>query len=504
MIRLNKISINIECGLAIANAILFLALSNVIMIFKPLNSTIILTPNLIYFILSVYIWFRMINKGWILTPLGWYIIGSGIFFGIGVISGGMHVYTWAPSIITESNQHILKINLINSFSILIITTVASLIINNIDKLKNELKSTICLETSKNTHNLIIIVCFLIIISKIFYFPESDNEILNSFLAKAYFILPSIFIILGILHNKLNKITLLMVYLALIIQTILGSLLLSKFEIIIPFMAFVCGVIYTSRNLKSFVILIVVSVFLFIIFNPIVALGRLHHEYSAQNNNFIERVIIVKNVIQKTIVGEKKYLNPIGTINNPNIYERNTFKERIHSIARRFDVASVQGYLINKYDTGSPGNSLVDFWAVLVPRVIWHEKPIITRYGNILSVEYHDNNYEHFHSAMAPTYTGEAYWNYGWNGVLLISIYLGICFGILSKISLQINNKNIGYLFISFQAIISAVFIESWITPTYIGGMALIFIIYYSINICFSISNHIISNNKYKIIQKKST
>jgi hypothetical protein len=49
-----------------------------------------------------------------------------------------------------------------------------------------------------------------------------------------------------------------------------------------------------------------------------------------------------------------------------------------------------------------------------------------------------------------------------------------------------EGKNLAYLFVAYPLLTSATFVESWITPTYIGGIATIVLYYFAIKITISI------------------
>ena len=88
--------------------------------------------------------------------------------------------------------------------------------------------------------------------------------------------------------------------------------------------------------------------------------------------------------------------------------RDTFKEPLREdrssgdFLARFAHGPIQAYLVDEYHQGRPGHSLTDFWAALVPRVVWGEKPVITRFGPELHGLYWSQSNPH--SAFAPTYT----------------------------------------------------------------------------------------------------
>ena len=129
---------------------------------------------------------------------------------------------------------------------------------------------------------------------------------------------------------------------------------------------------------------------------------------------------------------------------------------------------IQSFLIEQYESGDPGTSLDDFWVAAIPRAVWPDKPIITRFGEQLHGRFWDT--EALGSALAPTYVAEAYWNYGLLGVLLVSALLGLEFGWFTRRwQLASRGRDPAFFLIAFPSAIWAAFVESWIAASYIGG-----------------------------------
>ena len=108
--------------------------------------------------------------------------------------------------------------------------------------------------------------------------------------------------------------------------------------------------------------------------------------------------------EETSVGRERFKSDSSEKFTGNIEGVTAYEARLRALGRRFDVASIQGYLLNEYNSGRPGNSLVDLLAVVVPRVLWPEKPIITRFGVELNEQYYHypNKKLQSGSSTAPT------------------------------------------------------------------------------------------------------
>jgi hypothetical protein len=122
--------------------------------------------------------------------------------------------------------------------------------------------------------------------------------------------------------------------------------------------------------------------------------------------------------------------------------------------------------------GRPGKSMVDIWAVMVPRVLWPQKPIVTRFGVELNAQYYYVPYQthsQTSSSVAPSYSGEAYWNYGPMGVVIVSILLGLAIGWLTRNwQLAMIGDDPAFFLIAFPVAIWASFVESWVVATFFG------------------------------------
>jgi len=146
------------------------------------------------------------------------------------------------------------------------------------------------------------------------------------------------------------------------------------------------------------------------------------------------------------------------------------KAQDDSVLGRFSAAPLQAFLVQQYDEGRPGDSLQSIWTAAVPRVLWPDKPNVTRFGAELYGLV--NNTSNGKSALAPTYTAEAYWNGGWPAVVLVSILVGLELGWLTRRWLRLaqgRSSGLGILIMAIPAALLAFWVESWIAATFVGG-----------------------------------
>lgn len=487
--------------MCLINAVVFMLYSLVISVSPVDYRPLILLPNLLFLVGSLFVWLMMIRSGWGLTPICWFVLGAGVFFGFGGICGGLHANGWTEIHYGDSATYLIKANVLNSTSVFIVLFVGAFFVSS----RKAVADGNCLPTSCLVNRIFsyLSICSLSVIAlRICFFPDVENLVLRSILSKMYFLLPAVFVFFGMYVRTFGKVAVVLVSAAFALQTLYGFLVFSKYEILMPSVALLMGLWISPRSYRIPLAALLLPVVIFWIANPLVAKGRAHDQYHATDNTVLERF----QILGETIFEPRGLLPPESGPKNAHAGFSKLWKsttgsplfgaatlnanliERVRRIGVRFDVVSVQGFLMNEYDIGRPGDTLVDVLAVLVPRVIWPEKPVITRFGTSLNVKYHNNDPDHRFSAMAPTYSGEAYWNLGWFGVLAISTYLGICYGLFSQLGLAAaQGRNIPYLFIAYPLCVSAAFVESWITATYIGGVGIILLYYLVIKSLFSLT-----------------
>ena len=149
----------------------------------------------------------------------------------------------------------------------------------------------------------------------------------------------------------------------------------------------------------------------------------------------------------------------------------------------FSAAPFQAFLVEQYDEGRPGDSLQSAWAAAVPRILWPDKPDVTRFGRELyGLVTSTSNPQ---SALAPTYTGEAYWNGGWPAVVVVSIFVGLELGWLTRRWLLLasgRSSGFGILIMAIPSALLAFWVESWIAATFVGGFLTLAILINAIDV----------------------
>lgn len=133
---------------------------------------------------------------------------------------------------------------------------------------------------------------------------------------------------------------------------------------------------------------------------------------------------------------------------------------------RLSYLHTSSYVVQQYDNGRPGSTLEDAAALFVPRVLWPDKPIITRIAN-------DLNYELFGSENSATSAGvvsEGYWNFGWFGVFAFAIVLAFILSVFTRVSMAIMaRRDWLYLPVVFIGVQLGLRVDGFFVPDVLGA-----------------------------------
>jgi len=100
------------------------------------------------------------------------------------------------------------------------------------------------------------------------------------------------------------------------------------------------------------------------------------------------------------------------------------------------------FAVHEYDSLRPGSSFIYVLAVFVPRALWPDKPIITQVGKDFNASATGNEY----SSSSPGLFAEAYWNFGWPGVVLVMAALGAILAVFSRYTLWVIHSGLWFYF----------------------------------------------------------
>ena len=127
--------------------------------------------------------------------------------------------------------------------------------------------------------------------------------------------------------------------------------------------------------------------------------------------------------------------------------------------------NVDSYVVSRYDAGMPGYTLGDAAAVLVPRVFWPGKPIITQLGADLNFLV----FRQVGSSLGVGHFAEAYWNFGWLGIVPFMFVLALILTIFSLVSMGIVARKDWLFFpVVFIGVYMGIRVDGFFVPDILG------------------------------------
>ena len=504
---------------ALSNAGIFLVLALAMFVVEPRSLVVILSVPALFFLGCTASFLLMVRSGGDLAAIAWFVLGSGLYFGLGAVAGGLHVHPHADYLFADDTRYLIRVNLLNACSVFLVL-VAAYPLANMRGLKAGPQD---MSLANMERALLKIFPYIVAISaigvglKYALFPMAESLLLRSVAAKTYLIIPSCFLLLGLLWRSIGWPLKLMGGSVFLLEILNGLIALTKYQVILAMLALAIGMWLTRRSAIFVLMALAVVAFAFAVINPLVTLGRAHIDYDAERNTVATRLVIFADAVGAYYLNSGKqedYLDDgmqenypdngkqKGASIGPKKFKRASLgkftidprgmtasRVRLRALGIRFDVASMQGYLVNEFNNGRPGKSLVDLWAVMVPRALWPEKPTMTRFGVELNTQYYfvPGSSVQNTSAIAPTYSGEAYWNYGLPGVVIVSILLGLAIGWFTRCwQSAMMGRDLAFFLIAFPVAIWASFVESWLVATYLGEFIIFVVMLLSARASFAL------------------
>lgn len=139
-------------------------------------------------------------------------------------------------------------------------------------------------------------------------------------------------------------------------------------------------------------------------------------------------------------------------------------EGVQSWWTRLSYVGPQGFCLDRYDEGRPGNSYHLWYWAFVPRLFVPSKPEMTQ-GTMFNVEVTGNP----QSKSAPGIFAEAYWNGGWTMVIVVSIYVGLLFVVLSHVAVRcFRRADYRWLPLVWSGMFMGLRVDEFAVSTYLG------------------------------------
>ena len=460
-------------GIFLLNSATFLILSLVAKIFSFEPLFLVLFPSTLFFIGSAALFVHRVVSGRILEPSTGFIVGAGAYFGFGVVTGGLHVHPYSAETYGTDTSYLMDVNLLNSASIFIVTFICILVNilsthSSIEK-RSEINIVYLRKYTPHCFAALGLVQIVTLADVLFF----DFSILTqSMIAKLDYISISIFLVAGLIWRNCSQFIKILFLFLLSNDIIFGFIEMSKFRMLDAIFAILFGYCANGVSWRLATSALSLPVLVFIVINPLVTITRMHYQFYAavgesyNINDFLDipRELLDPNGRIVVLQGDRGL-----SFDLQNVF---SMKEQLASVGRRFDVASIQGFLISEYNNGRPGETLSNFWQAFIPRVIWPDKPIMTNIAVDLHRMYYNDQSQT--SAAAPTFSGEAYWNYGWSGVAIVSFFIGLVIGVFDCMCRwSLTGHFPEYYIIAIPAFIWAAFVESWLIISYLGQFVII-------------------------------
>lgn len=384
------------------------------------------TPILVFLTLA-WSCYRMatLNPLTFWTPLFWFRLACAVYYGIGPLVPLMADFETARginSIFILDSGILFKVNLITLIGILLVLCSASAFIKLVPS-KRQLSSLPFRQTEGRA--LRFAVYFLIIGGTLRYgvilpyvlgvsIPVLPGGVIA--LGKIYY--AGIYLLVRSIRNDMHG-RMCVAALLVFIEIAVSISSFSKTDLIFILVFSLMGIVEVKRGLLVSVIGIAGIATVYFSFQPLVLYGR-------------DRVVQIHGSINGAGLGERWEI----------IRDYMTVEGRVERVGygngmSRLSYASANAFVIAQYDAGLKGDTLRNAAAVFVPRALWEDKPIISDVGEDL---YFAVSGRHG-SSMGVGHFSEAYWNFGWLGLGILMLPIGIILTAYSRVSISIMARN---------------------------------------------------------------
>jgi len=268
---------------------------------------------------------------------------------------------------------------------------------------------------------------------------------------------AIIVLFVMVHNGARRYKVIL-YLLISMELVSSLMSLSKLEIILVLIMILLGIFLCETRINRFLSGCAMVAVIYIFFlSPFIAFGRL--AVSLEGISSLKE--LSKSVLEYT---KEDQIDALGQL------------PYVQSWWCRLNYANAQAFAMDSYDGGTPGDtySLIPF--TIVPRILYPEKPIMTR-----GLEFNEMVTGSSSAASGAGLFGEAYWNGGWLCVILSCLYVGIVYAIFTAISVRyIPELNLVYLPVTFVGIIMGLRPDDWFVATFVGSLLQSAILYFFI------------------------
>ena len=144
---------------------------------------------------------------------------------------------------------------------------------------------------------------------------------------------------------------------------------------------------------------------------------------------------------------------------------------------RLNYANVQAFIMDRFDSGHPGNTFELAAIAWIPRFLWRDKPIIDSGLDLFNLVFHGG----YGSNMGAGMFAEMYWDAGWPGVVLASTFMGLVYGFMTRIIYNGFRQN-DWMMMPLMGLwaTSGAKPDGWFHTQVVGSLALSMVYLYSL------------------------
>ncbi len=424
-------------------------------------------------LLTVFLLVRR-NRSVLWTPIPWFLLSLGIFYGLGPL---YYILGDAPGIrsldrvwvvdaydLWRTNLTVLigSITIVSSF--LLVSTFLKLK----KKKKNEYPGNELHRAQRIFFWFFLVGTFVKYVLLLPYQFGLVTFVLPGFLANLSDLVLIALLLSGYLSVRLGKRWRTIFWSFLGVEVLVGLLTLSKTALLYSPLCGFLGIFLARQQMRTLLQGLLVLVLMYVALKPLVRKSRniLYRSGMRRGATLGNRIDIVKNAASDMSKMElEEYSSDMGWW-------------------RRLCYSTYHAFAMEQYDTGEPGSSIKNIHYTFVPRLLWPDKPIMTQAGK----DFTELVFGHRYSSTGVGVFGEAYWNGGYLVLVLISAYIGLVYAVLSLLSFTFVTKKLWiYMPLVLVGIRLGLESRAWFVPTFIGAIVLYagtFLMFYLIHSVF--------------------
>ena len=194
--------------------------------------------------------------------------------------------------------YLVHVNLLNACSVVIVLAAAYPLAN----MRWVKTSQHEMSLASIDQTLLRILPFIVAISavgvglKFVLFPVADSLLLRSLAAKIYLIIPSCFLLLGLVWRSAGWQLRLIASSVFLLEILNGLIGMTKYQVISAMLALAIGMWLARRSITFVLMTFMVVASVFVVINPLVTLGRAHIGYDAEKNTVATRLVILADAV----------------------------------------------------------------------------------------------------------------------------------------------------------------------------------------------------------------